>query len=316
MCIFASCDPKHEDIIEPTQPPIEQPEQPGTPEEPSQPEEPEEPAKPSPIAGIININNEYMIVGNKTWNAITYGNGIYVAVGDYTNTTTSADGINWTEPKKIGGGVDAPNYQLTSVAYGNGKFVAIGTSGWYSTSTDGISWSTAKQTPLKETVSSVIFVNDKFYAASSSSVLTSVDGGETWTSKYIYYYTFHTIMYGDNKFVLIASTGQVYVSTDGVDWVKNAEFSQQRDWNKGTFGGGKFVSASTSKGYFMVSTDPRTWVEYPVGGSYWKCITYGNGKFVAINYYDTIYTSEDAINWTQGERLATNFGSKAVIFMQ
>ena len=60
--------------------------------------------------------------------SVCYGNGLYVAVGDYgpsnnySNTTMiSFDGINWevvTAPTSVSG--------LNGVCYGNGRFVAVG----------------------------------------------------------------------------------------------------------------------------------------------------------------------------------------------
>lgn len=41
------------------------------------------------------------VVGSKQWNAVTYGNGKYIAVGDSGLVTTSIDGVTWTEPEEI-----------------------------------------------------------------------------------------------------------------------------------------------------------------------------------------------------------------------
>ena len=38
------------------------------------------------------------VVGTNMWNAIAYGNGKYIAVGDSGYVTTSIDGVNWTTP--------------------------------------------------------------------------------------------------------------------------------------------------------------------------------------------------------------------------
>lgn len=43
-------------------------------------------------------------VGTNTWYAISYGNGVYVAIGSDTQNgyiTRSTDGTNWTSPLKI-----------------------------------------------------------------------------------------------------------------------------------------------------------------------------------------------------------------------
>jgi hypothetical protein len=64
---------------------------------------------------------------------ITYGNGIFVAVGRHT-IITSPDGIQWTEESSESTG------HMWGVAYANGTFVAVGEGGIILTSTDGITW--------------------------------------------------------------------------------------------------------------------------------------------------------------------------------
>jgi hypothetical protein len=53
-------------------------------------------------------------------NGVTYGNGLFVAVGEGGTILTSPDGVSWTQrtsPEKS---------DLLSVAYRNGRFVAVG----------------------------------------------------------------------------------------------------------------------------------------------------------------------------------------------
>ena len=57
------------------------------------------------------------------FNAITYANGIFVAVGYNGAILTSPDGVTWTP--RISGTTDS----LYGVTYGNGTFVAVGDSG-------------------------------------------------------------------------------------------------------------------------------------------------------------------------------------------
>lgn len=49
----------------------------------------------------IKINEEDMIIGTNSWNAIAYGNGKYVAVGSSGYVTTSTNGTSWTTPVRI-----------------------------------------------------------------------------------------------------------------------------------------------------------------------------------------------------------------------
>jgi hypothetical protein len=54
------------------------------------------------------------------WFSVTYGDGLFVAVGDGTKPVmTSPDGVTWTAQT-------APDTDWYSVTYGNGLFVAVG----------------------------------------------------------------------------------------------------------------------------------------------------------------------------------------------
>ena len=52
--------------------------------------------------------------------AVTYGNGLFVAVGDRNAILTSPDGVTWTQ--RASGTVGF----LRGVTYGNGTFAAVG----------------------------------------------------------------------------------------------------------------------------------------------------------------------------------------------
>lgn len=107
-CISASCNPDIGGVLD----------------EPIGPSKPptEDPVISPSIDDLlkIKINEEDMIIGTNSWNAIAYGNGKYVAVGSSGYVTTSTNGTSWTTPVRIG------TEDWYSVTYGNGKFVAVG----------------------------------------------------------------------------------------------------------------------------------------------------------------------------------------------
>ncbi len=100
------------------------------------------------------------------WNAVTYGNGQFVAVSSNgTNRVmTSPDGITWTPRSAAGAST------WNAVTYGNGQFVAIANSGFNQimTSPNGITWS-AGNAAAANTWNAVTYGNGLF-------VVTSQDG--------------------------------------------------------------------------------------------------------------------------------------------
>ena len=101
----------------------------------------------------LSHNDTYISTDGNSWikesnnldffaKSVCYGNGKYVAVGnydDYKAIAYSTDAINWTIIKSIGGW--ALQKDLYSVTYGNGKFAAVGENGTIYTSIDGANWS-------------------------------------------------------------------------------------------------------------------------------------------------------------------------------
>jgi hypothetical protein len=65
---------------------------------------------------------------------VTFGNGLFVAVGDSGMIITSTDGVRWTRQST---GTTA---QLMSATWGNGSFVTVGYEGTILTSPDGYNW--------------------------------------------------------------------------------------------------------------------------------------------------------------------------------
>ena len=85
---------------------------------------------------------------------------------------------------------------------------------------------------------------------------------------------------------------------DTLGWKQNT-LPAQAFWRSVTYGNGKFVAVTSGdKGAY--STDGINWTEtaMPGGGGTWT-VTYGNGKFVAVAYRsDKGAYSTDGINWT------------------
>jgi hypothetical protein len=58
--------------------------------------------------------------GGTSLSGVTYGNGLFVAVGSYGTILTSPDGVSWTARAS-----GTSNF-LNGVTYANGLFVAVG----------------------------------------------------------------------------------------------------------------------------------------------------------------------------------------------
>ncbi|MEI9958995.1 MAG: T9SS type A sorting domain-containing protein [Ferruginibacter sp.] len=190
----------------------------------------------------------------KLWSSVTYGNGMYVAVGYAADALmTSPDGVNWTLRTTPTGG------QLwISVTYGNGLFVAVAYGDAASgsstqrvmTSPDGINWTT--RTPAAANVwIGVTYGNGLFVAVAKSGsgnrVMTSSDG-INWTSRTSPADNdWSSVVYGDNQFVAVANSGtgnRVMTSPDGINWTIGTSASDN-PWSSVTYANGKYVAVSS-----------------------------------------------------------------------
>ena len=183
---------------------------------------------------------------NSNFTSLTYGNGVYVAVGGgggAGSAATSTDGSTWvsrTTPT-LGAGT------LTGVAYGAGYYIAINGGGNEAfISANGIVWTKSvaaanQNLPASAVWSSIAYGNGRFVAIASGSdeAAISYDYGNTWQSSPAGLpssETWSTIKYGQGLFVAVAEgTDIVATSPDGLTWTKQ-QLSASADWHALAFG--------------------------------------------------------------------------------
>ena len=246
---------------------------------------------------------------NNTWRSVTYGNGLFVAVGPTgtgNRVMTSPDGITWTSR------TSATDNSWFSVTYGNGLFVAVATSGTGNrvmTSPDGITW-TSRTSAADNSWNSVTYGNGLFVAVATSGtgnrVMTSPDG-INWTIRTsAANNTWFGVTFGNGLFVAVSSSGignRVMTSPDGITWTSRTS-AADNTWRAVTYGNGLFVAVSGSGtgNRVMTSPDGINWtIRTSATDNLWFAITYGNGLFVAVassGSGNRVMTSPDGITWT------------------
>ena len=226
---------------------------------------------------------------NGNWHSVTYGSGLFVAVGSASGSNdamTSPDGITWTSRT-------TPNATWGAVTYGNGLFVAVKSSGSQDamTSPDGITWTS--RSISNGTWHSVTYNSGLFVAVGDSGTITSPNG-ITWTSRSIPNGNWHSVTYGSGLFVAVGSASganDAMTSPDGITWTSRS--TQNATWDAVTYGNGLFVAVKSSgSNDVMTSPDGITWTSpsgVPSGD--WRSVTYGNTMFVAVGNYGDVMTS-------------------------
>jgi hypothetical protein len=173
---------------------------------------------------------------NDTWSAITYGNGLFVAVASsYTaggGIMTSPDGITWTLRVGVGGG------GFTGVTYGAGTYVATktGSPGTMVISYDGFTWSdqTTGISSLTVFYANGIFTTGKHYSTD----------GSTWIAASSPNFPVK-ITYGNGYFMAVTDTEIKYLySVDGINWIADTP-PNTSNFKGVAFGENTFVSVGS-----------------------------------------------------------------------
>jgi hypothetical protein len=146
---------------------------------------------------------------NVALNAVTFGNGLYVAVGNSGAILTSSDTTNWIKRANA-----TATFHLFGIIYTNGSFVAVGSSGTLRTSPNGTNWTTIT-TGLAETFRAIIFANDTYVAVGAKGTIAISTNLFAWT-KLPASTTFdlYDVTYGNGSFVAVGDGGTILQSRD------------------------------------------------------------------------------------------------------
>ena len=270
-----------------------------------------------PLAGAASWVNQTAANINK-WTSVTYGTGLFVAVGSWNNggpstnrVMTSPDGIIWTGR--------ACTTSLTSVTFGNGLFVGVSSSSAVMISADGITWTSQTDTAgsaisLWAITYGTVQGNPRYVAVGSKSpggsdtltlVVTSSDGASWTATAATNMVNWVAVAYGNGRFVAVAngvdstasppSYSQFMTSTDGINWSaglngNSTELPNPTQWTSVVYGYGTFVAVGgfttlSDRPAVITSTDGITWTSRSIPESCnWKSVTFGGtpGLFVAV----------------------------------
>lgn len=150
---------------------------------------------------------------------ITYGNGLYVTVGDTNgvgNILTSPDGVTWASRASA----PAPSGRISSVAYGPLKFVAIGNNDGLEYTSTGVSAGAAWTRRSIPGGNQISYGNSLFFVPLTSKTnLVSADG-ITWSLQNTGLTNMlGKVTYGNGLFMARAGI-YLATSTDGTNWIQ------------------------------------------------------------------------------------------------
>jgi len=255
---------------------------------------------------------------------VTYGNNLFVALGQSGTIFTSPDGITWSQNPTMPG-------TFTGLAAGNNQYVAVGEDSTHGfgkiiISSNANAWLTENSGPINN-LNGLGYANGRFLTTGYWTNLISTNGSDWQGGDSVVEGTGH-FAYGAGRYV--AGTeydnpgynptgGALYSSTNWETWtqVTNGIILDT------TYGNGKFVALKLNPGYpssytsILTSSNGIDWATnsfvstWPLSG-----IAFGGGEFVAVeaNTSGAVFTSPDAVNWSQQPLVVTNGNVNKIVY--
>jgi photosystem II stability/assembly factor-like uncharacterized protein len=140
---------------------------------------------------------------------LSYGNGVFVAVGKNGKILTSTNITIWTQQ------TSGTTARLSGVAFGNNTFVAVGDNGTVLRSIDnGLTWNSPWNSPLTtQNLYGVTYANSvkEFIAVGhNGAIYRSINNGLIWTQDNSPVTdVLFSVSHGNNTFVIVGDSGKV-----------------------------------------------------------------------------------------------------------
>jgi len=186
-----------------------------------------------------------------------------------------------------------------TVAQANGVFVAVGDNGGLARSTDGTNWTIIDTQDGSNWIGIAYGNSTWMVVAQGGQVMTSPDGA-TWTAATALYAqgapeatAVAQLAFGGGRFVA-AGADRTWVG-DGHTWRSSATALAAVTYGNGVFVGanpdGLYVSADGAQWTRSVALDPTPALTV-------KSVAFGDGRFMATDFFDQTLTSTDGRSWT------------------
>lgn len=266
------------------------------------------------VSAVTNFNETKWLTtdvfSGSEVNGIAYGNGKWVAVGNFGKTSTSTDGITWSTVTTVGN-----TRHLNDVTYGNGLWVAVGVSTSNSVSpcvyksTDGVTWTAVFNGPSTGyyMLFDVTYAEGMWVAVGKthdSVLLCTSPDGTNWTVKSTGItgtYQLDEVAYGHNKWIATSTAQKIVISTDnGSTWSNTYPATLPLGPYYSIYYSNDVWILSSSNYIYRSLDNGVTWVvatTYPDGGDI-TSFSKVNDMWLSVDDGGSVYASTDnADNW-------------------
>lgn len=203
------------------------------------------------------------------------------------------------------------DFRPYKIFYLNGIYVATGFGIW--TSPDSITWTL--RVPLSNSLVYYAAGNGSstIVASSYNGVYTSTDNGVNWKFYNVgnaVSVAYDFVAFGATRFVVSASNGSTYYSSNGTTWTLVTGSPSSCDILK--FVGSAFILCNNNgSGSILYSTDGITFTRTGPANITFRDITFGNSTYVVVGNSGAVYTATSLGSWTSRSAGSTNFNAVA-----
>ncbi len=220
---------------------------------------------------------------------VSYGNGLFVGVGEFGALYTSADGSAWNQR------YTGTAHLLRDSAYGRGTFVVAGIGGIILTSQDGETWM-PRDSGTSQNLNGMAYGGNTFVAVGDSGSIVTSPQGTDWTVRDSgTHQSLKRVSFGHDRFVAVGANGTILTSDSGTVWAEAAGMSHHLEGI--AYGNNTFVAVGEA---VLASSDGIAWMKRDPGTNHrFSDVAYGNGTFAAVGENGAIFTSPDGSVWTR-----------------
>lgn len=261
---------------------------------------------------VAELNVQTSGFGATTIRGVTYGAGLYVAVGDSAKLFTSPDGVTWTHVTLLVAGtpnITAITSSFDSAPAGEGRFLAVGDGGLTLESFDGVSWAAILlDSPTFRGFNAVTCAAGKFMLAGDTGLLVGAASagpglllGHIGASSGFGATNINGVAIGKGLVVIVGDGGKAATSTDdGVTFTQDTSgLTAAVDLTAITFGKDRFL-VGNANGEVSTSLDGRTYSTRATGiapATPIRAVAYGNGSYVYVGDGGEVGDSHDTLTW-------------------
>lgn len=241
----------------------------------------------------------------EVYRAVAFGNGLFVAVGNYGGSNifaASKDGESWKT------GVQDAKYVnfFRGLSFGKGAFLALGgdpgavgsSRPFVSHSKDGLTWSPIEEIGGPHILRRAAFGNGIFVGVGDRGRRSASADGHTWknAANVRAIDTLVDVAFGKGVFVGVGLHGLRMTSRDGLTWSNRLLGEEGEHLNTVLWTGERFVAVGQGATY--LSPDGLKW-QREKNTNAPLTVAYGQGVFVGARWKGRLLRSTDAIHWEQ-----------------